>query len=356
MIKMLPIVKTLALTIIIALLTGCWDNKDINHRTLPIVMGISCYNNIYQVFLQIPEPVENRLRIKIVEEEGHTITQAIDRISENMESQIDLLHLKVILLDKKLASTGMNDVFSYLVRSKDISPKALVVLSEEEPRVFFESTKDKVNPEGNNFPDFFEKDAGWNPQIALTRIWQVYRSVHSYTQDVVLPIVRPGRSTTIDHVGSAIIKNGRMVGQINADETLLVNMFHGHSAQGKIEVMEHASILINQASIRHHAQVIDGKPGLKTHMTITVSILENRGNVSANIIKKELSELINSRFERLFTQARREQADILSLGQEFRKIFPRWRLKDWRDKIYPDLNVDFDVNIIIQDQGFLKGV
>lgn len=60
-----------------------------------------------------------------------------------MESQIDLLHLKVILLDKKLALAGMNDVFSYLVRSKDISPKALVVLSEEEPRVFLRALKIK---------------------------------------------------------------------------------------------------------------------------------------------------------------------------------------------------------------------
>jgi hypothetical protein len=56
----------------------------------------------------------------------------------------------------------------------------------------------------------------------------------------------------------------------------------------------------------------------------------------------------------LFTQAKNGEADILSLGQMFRRIIPRNELENWREEIYPKLEVDFDTRVIIQNKGFLK--
>ncbi|WP_461671241.1 Ger(x)C family spore germination protein, partial [Mycobacterium tuberculosis] len=79
------------------LLGGCWDNKDINHRSLPIVMGISKREGQYQVILQVPEPSESRAKLRVIQGKGTTINEVVDHLSTNMESQIDLLHLKLIL-------------------------------------------------------------------------------------------------------------------------------------------------------------------------------------------------------------------------------------------------------------------
>lgn len=353
--KLPSIVNAFVMLAAIGMLTGCWDNKDINHRSLPVVMGISREDEEYRITLQIPQPIENRLQVRVYEEKGKTITQAVDRMSEDMESQIDLLQLKVLLIDKKLAAQGMSDVFSYFMRVRDISPKALVVLSEENPKDFFASTVDKEKSEGNNMNDFFEKNAGWNPQIALTRVWEVYRSIHSYTRDVILPIVKPGRTTAIEHVGSALIKNGKMVGQISSDDTLLFNMFKGESGQGKIEVLDHASVLITNTSLRLRSRLpTDDEPRSTARLTLKVSIMEVRGGATKEMIKQELREMCDRRFRRLFAQAQQAKADIFAIGQTYRRKIPRTRLQNWRETIYPQLRMDFDVRVIIQNEGYLK--
>ncbi|PLR68598.1 hypothetical protein CYJ36_06390 [Bacillus sp. UMB0893] len=58
--------------------------------------------------------------------------------------------------------------------------------------------------------DFFEKNAGWDPRIDLTWVWQVYRSIHSYTRDVAIPMISLGE-TTLVKLRSAVIKNGKLV-------------------------------------------------------------------------------------------------------------------------------------------------
>lgn len=57
--------STLRILVILCLaftLSGCWDNKDINHRTLPLVMGVSKQDDEYKVVLQDPELDQNEIK------------------------------------------------------------------------------------------------------------------------------------------------------------------------------------------------------------------------------------------------------------------------------------------------------
>ncbi|OAH57092.1 hypothetical protein AWH48_19380 [Domibacillus aminovorans] len=130
------------------------------------------------------------------------------------------------------------------MRSRDISAKALVAICDDDIEQFFASMKKNTPPNGTSLLDFFEKNAGWNPEISLTRVWKIYRSIHSYTRDVAVPLLRPGDTTLVEHTGSGVLKNGRMVGEISLDETLLYNAFNGESTEGKVEFFNLGSVLI----------------------------------------------------------------------------------------------------------------
>lgn len=336
------------------ILSACWDNRDINHRSLPVTMGISYQEHKYKVFLQISEPVENTTRIRILTGTGKTITQAVDNISLNMESSVDLLHLKIIIFSKKYAQQGVTDSISGFMRSRDISPKAIAVICDEDLDSFFNAVQKSMKPEGITLYDSFEKNAGWNPQVAQTRIWQVYRSIHSFTRDVAIPIIKSGKSTIIEHIGSAVIKNGKMVGQISSDETLLFNAFNGESTQGKIEVMDHASVLIVSNTMNNKSKLMGKRPYLKSKINLKVSLLETRGDPSSQLIKKELETLLTKRFNLLLTTIQTREADILGLGQFFRNKMPREQLQRWRSNYLPVLKMDFQIHIVIQNEGNLK--
>ncbi|MGX6446011.1 Ger(x)C family spore germination protein [Neobacillus sp. K501] len=335
-------------------LSGCWDNKDINHRTIPVVLGVSKKEKDYTVYLQIPIPLKETIKTKIIIGKGKTVNQAIDNISRDEESTVDLLHVKVILIENNLAKQGVKDLISGFMRSRDVSPRALTAIVEGDFEQFFKKMEKNEEFGGTNLLDCFEKSAGWSPQIAITRIWELYRSIHSYTHDVPIPLFTIGKTTMVEQLGSAVIKNGKMVGKISPDETLLYNAFKGESVNGKIEVMDAASVMILSNHLDHESRFVKGKPQLSSTLRLKVMVLETNKNPSTDIIKKQTTSLLRNRFQEMHKHLQEEQADIIGIGQYFRQILPRDRLKYWRSQYFPDLIMDFQVHVDIQNSGNLK--
>jgi spore germination protein KC len=338
----------------IVLVSGCWDNRDINHRVMPVVLGVSKELEKYKVYLQIPEPQNGTIMTRVVIGYGETINEAVERISTNIEQDVDLLHVKVIVLERRLAEEGVEDLISGIMRSRDISAKALVAICNDNIEEFFASMEKDTPPSGTNLFGFFEKNAGWDPEIALTRVWQIYRSIHSYTRDVAVPILRRGDTTLVEYAGSGVIKNGRMVEEISPDETLLYNAFNGESTQGRVEVTHVGSVLILDDSLSHKSTFIHDRPSLVTNMNFVVMVLETKGNPTEKEIKEDFKKIVMNRFDQMYTKLQKSEADILGLGQMFRKEIPRQNLKDWRSKYYPELNASFIINVEIQNTGNLK--
>ncbi|MFC7785227.1 MULTISPECIES: Ger(x)C family spore germination protein [unclassified Rossellomorea] len=343
----------LSLLFLVFMMSGCWDTRDINHRVMPVVLGISKDSDQYKVFLQIPHPQQDMIQTKVVVGVGETINEIVDDISADMESSVDLLHVKVIVIDRLLAEEGVKDLISGIMRSRDVSSKALVAICNDDIDRFFESMEKNTSPRGTTLLDFFEKNAGWDPQVALTRVWEVYRSIHSYTRDVAIPMLCLGETTLVDHVGSAVIKNGKMVEEINPNETLLYNAFKGESTEGKIEVLNEGSVLILGNTIEHTSEVRK-EPFLYSKIKLDVMILETKGDPTEKMIEKGLEKLLTDRLNKMFSKLQNSEADILGLGQLFRKEIPRMDLKEWRSKYYQNLSTDFVVDVDIRNSGNLK--
>ncbi|MEX3624965.1 Ger(x)C family spore germination protein [Viridibacillus arvi] len=354
---MRKIKSTITITIISLLsfiLSGCWDNKDINHRVMPVVLGISKENEKFNIFLQIPQPTKDTIKTEIVIETGNTVNEAVDKISANMESSVDLHHVKVIIIEEELAEEGLKDLFSGFMRSTDVSSRAIVAICSDDFDQFFSKIKQSEQPEGTDLLDYFEKDAGWTPHVALTRVWQVYRSIHSYTRDVAIPILRMGETTLVEQVGSAVIKNGKMVDHIDSEETLLFNAFNDQSTQGKISVMNNGSVLIIGNTMEHESKFINGVPFLKSKLKLKVTVLETKGNPSDEELKLELEMQLKTQFDEMFTKLQTNKADILGIGQFYRNKISRKELKNWRTEYYPKLSLNFQVLVDIQNSGDLK--
>jgi spore germination protein KC len=335
-------------------MSGCWDTRDINHRVMPVVLGISKEEEEYKAYLQIPMPQQDAIQTKVVTGVGETINEVVDNISTNMESSVDLLQVKVVVVDRDFAEEGMKDLISGIMRSRDVSAKAMIAICDDDIEKFFRSMENNTSPQGTSLLDFFEKNSGWDPQIALTRVWQVYRSIHSYTRDVAIPMLHRGETTLVEHVGSGIIKNGRMVEEINNNETLLYNAFNGESTQGKIEVINKGSVLILGNKMKYESKMNGDTPQLRSTISLDVMILETKGSPSRKMIEKELERTLSTRLNNMYTKLRESEADILGLGQLFRKEIPRENLKDWRTKYYRELSSDFIVDVKIRNSGNLK--
>lgn len=341
-------------TVFVILLGGCWDNKDINHRALPIAMGISYQQGDYEVFLDIPKVSYKNEGIQVISAKGNSISAAVNNISMNLENQVDLLHLKVIIVDKAFATRGLSEITSNIIRSRHVSPKTMFVISDEPLDQFFKGINNTSNGTGNEIYDFFQKNSGWNPEIAHTPVWKVFRSIHSYTNDVVLPIIKSGDSTAIQSMGSGIIKNGKMVSRLNNEQTLLYNVFDGNSLDGKIEVMGKATVQIVSSHIHNESKFVNNLPVLNSELSLKVIILDVLGEPTMEVIKMELQNLLQHILNQIFLKIERVKADIFGIGQHYRDDLPRTELAQWRTKYLPEAKINLEVKTTIRNTGNLK--
>lgn len=96
------------------------------------------------------------MEVKIVSGTGETISHAVDVISRNMETSVDLLHVKVIMIERKTAEEGMKDIIAGFMRSREVSPKVLIAICDQDMDEFFRHSESK-ELHGTNMFDYFEK-------------------------------------------------------------------------------------------------------------------------------------------------------------------------------------------------------
>lgn len=339
----------------ISLLSGCWDNKDINKRILPVAMAISLTDvKTYKVGLRIPQNNATNMMPRIITGEASTISEALDRMRGNVESSIDLLHLKLLMIDEKTAKLGIKEVLEYAIRSHDIAPKALVSVYRGD---FIEmlNKKEQGGAEGGTASyDYFNKLAGWTPNTSIVYLWEAFRGVYSHTEDFALPIIKPGERTMFQLDGSAIMSRGAMVGTISSDDTLIYNIMKGNFQGANVEVMEHANVLLVDIDFKHRHHFKSNTPQVETEMKVIGMLLETKGNPSKEQIKEELKNMLSKRAKALIAKLQENQSDLFGYGQYFRNDLSHAQLKEWRENWYPQLKVTLNVKVKIRNSGNLK--
>lgn len=333
-----------------AILTGCWDVKDINKRYLPVVMGISRNGGKYKVILQVPHITGGTL---ILEGESRSISKAIDIIRTKAEKNLDLEHLRLLLLSHNIAEEGFKETMDYAVRVSNISIKGMVAIVVDD----FEKTlyhKIQPTPEVSSY-DYFSEEAGWTPNVSINRIWEAYRGMYSHTEDYAIPMLEAGTKTLFVFKGSAIIRKDRMVGSLSPDETLLNNIFQEKYTGGTIEIAKDVSVLIKKGSVRHNADWSASGPQLTSRIKLDVVVAENKMNKTNLQIANEMKQELEERAKKISVKLQSLKADVLGTGQRLRPYMTDQQRLDWKDVWYAQLKHEISVSVNILNNIDYKG-
>ncbi|HBU82134.1 MAG TPA: Ger(x)C family spore germination protein [Paenibacillus sp.] len=345
------IAKTLIVTLaMLLLLPGCWDTKDINKQYLPVVMGVGKgATEKYKIILQIPDASG---KTQILEKESKSISKAIDLMRTDSEKSIELVHLRLLLIDKQVAEQGIENIINFAVRANDISIKGLVGVIDGD----FEKTmyhQISPTPEISSY-DFFSQDAGWTPNQSIVRIWEAYQNQNSYTEDMAIPMLKNGERTLFTFRGTAVMREDRMVGTLSKEETLLFNLFKGKYTGGTIEVAQNTSVLIQDAHIKHQTRWSEKGPSIQTNVVLDVEITESPEGKGNGIIEKEMQEQLSQQFNKTVRKIQSFKSDVLGIGMIFRPQLSEERLKEWKTKWFPMLEQKINVRVNILNEIYFK--
>ncbi|WP_285768465.1 Ger(x)C family spore germination protein [Peribacillus sp. SI8-4] len=332
----------------VILLCGCWDIKDINKRTIPLVLGISKTNGgEYKVTLQIPVLKNESQVSKVVTGTGETITSALGKIRTNSENAIDYTQIRLIVVQNHLAHNQkeFTNIVKFLMGSEEIPSRSLMAITDENVEGVLSSINDKLGVHASSIYDFFNKGADWAPEIFSTPVWEVYRSLFSSTKDIAVPLIRSGRNTVLIFEGSDILKKGEIMDRLKPEEIQLIRVLQNKNEKGKIESLGFASIMVSNSSIRLKPSLNNDKPSLSSNLNIKINVLERNDGVTNKKIMEELERIIEERFFHILKRMQESHTDIFGFGQEFQQLISYNELKNWRDEYFPDLKVNFEVEV-----------
>ncbi|MNQ88961.1 hypothetical protein D3C85_1042520 [compost metagenome] len=315
-------------------------------------MGISYgKSHTYRIHIQIPLPERQGLRSKVYYKEAETISKALTEIDTDIEAGIDFLHLQLIVIDRKVAEDGIQDEIAFIMRSQQIPSKTLVAITSEDIGAFLTHTGDVIQNEESALVNFFNKNAGWSPEVNLAYVWRTYGAIHSDTEDVTIPLLRTGKSTMLEFMGSAVMAKGQMKGQIRREQSLLINLFEELFQGSVVQVTNNASVAIVKCNNHVHAEWRNQHPVLRMDMQISLHLIENNGVLNEEEIAASFSKDLKKQYEELIKQLKILGSDALGTGQYFRSEIPFDQLPNWRQMYYPKLETELNIASIIRNSG-----
>lgn len=373
--------KRLILILIIfsmLLTSGCWDMVEVDQRIYPYTAGYDLINKeegIYNIIFSYPnlstlgkEGVpEERTNLKTIEAEN--IFDAMHKLSTQLQFGFYFKHLKTIIITEEMALEEklMRETLDGIYRDFTANKSAEMLLTKDSSLVVLEavekSTKiDAVEGILNSLLQNLQKSALFTPKDVGQFIFDM-----DVCGAAVIPIIE-SKDDELKIEGGAVFKDYKLIGYIdgiqNRDIAYLRNETKDYSYTTKYKGNE---ITLMLTDIKSKPKLIEARDKIKIKMKVELEshihsyILGDEYHIHSKEILEDIQNQVAKEYETQFENTidifqKEFNVDILEIGDHLRKFHPKtWKkIKDDWDKIYPEIEIDFDVEVAIRRRGLTK--
>lgn len=306
--------------------------------------------------------------VLVVSVVGHTFDEALQNLQQQVADEVFLGHLRIIVLNEKIAKKGTQRFNDFLRRNPEIRRTASLVVSKEEAATYM-----NLAPELERVPSLYLADMvdnlahlGKFPPSFIGLYWSI---LSSKGQDPILPYLSLKKGSNIFLNGMAYFQGDRMVGKTSPLEigvfmSIIGIEKGGYSAFVKVPGRDEM-LLVRAVSrkTRISVRLKDGKP----HVDIKVryeSEIDEKYNPTISLAKsktinkigKQASKDTDKSIRSLIAKTQEAKSDIYGFGEHFRAKLPKyWNSKvntkeNW-EEIFKDLTFDVQVETYIHRVG-----
>lgn len=339
--------KKLILIFIILLLTGCMNYNELNNLAIITTIGIDKDNDNYNVSFLVSTDTESNIVIK---GNGKNISLSFDDAIKKLSKNAYFGHLKLILIDSKIAKEGITDVIDFLIRNYETIKKIRLVLVEDAKTSDILNIPIKLdNFSSNNILNILSssnKRLSNSHDVLLSDF--VYKIIN-YGYDNVLPVITINNGD-IEVKNIGIFTNDKLVGYLDEYLSVIFNILTNNANSFNINL---DGIMIKIDSSKSSIKLKDST----YHFDVDIKgfIIESNKkleytNEDMSNINKLLKEKIKYSVDNLINYSILSNSDILGLGNLlYRKDFYLYK-KDYLKSI----NYEINISSSIQNQGALE--
>lgn len=389
--------KLIIILIAVLILSGCSYGDDVDNQSFVIAVGID-KGEVYPLRLTFvfanpsggssgEEKTPSSPSPDTVTVEAPTTFSAVRKLDAIKSKEINLTHTKIVIFSEDIAKNGVKEYLSGFASSRDFRPNTYVCVSEGDAGKYLQSVKpsqeefiekyydhimqkvvsDKVN-EAYLYYLFFNVSDHFSgslvPLVGINKneLPESHSPLYTGSDDFSYEarageIIRKAENET-EILGSAILRNDKMVGTLGSFDTDLSRMicdeyYPRNYSISYPEKDDYVTIrIIQQSSPTIRSEIKNSNA--KISITVPVSIeyvdsgkIQNNGKKSdefCNYLAKEL----DFRAQKLISDAQNKyRSDFLGLGDYLKYHFPdvtAWKKFNWESKFpISDINIRFNV-------------
>ncbi|WP_135553635.1 Ger(x)C family spore germination protein [Paenibacillus cymbidii] len=340
-----------------AMATGCWDSKDVDNRLLVGAIGLErTAPSGLRVWFRFPLPKSTQEPSSsdffTISQDGRTVPDALNRVKYKLPKSLDATSTRAILLSESLASSNLDPYLEFAIRERSVPLDALVAIVRGDMERIFRGRNPTGELSGIYTKLFFEPYAGGIPRKNVTRLWEVYAKVTNPYQSNLIPILTESAQNSFEFTGNAIFAGGKMVGELDKDESLLYEMFTRRFHDSEVELMNRSDVRIVHNRTRVSTAWKDGAPiiGLDCSLVATLIDSSRSQRQTAADITAELDARLSALADSMFRKTRQAEADIFGFGNRFRSRLGPEQADRW-PVLFKSARISYRFHIDLRNTG-----
>lgn len=390
--------------VILCLLTGCADRTELEEEAFVVVMGIdqSKEKGSIDVTYQIANPqvgstdrskADNEPPSELITITAPDLSTARQMANIAITRKIMLSHVKVMIVGEKLArSKKLVGLLEPATKERELRRGVVFIVSKERAATFIRKTKSPLETRPHKFYDMMIKrwqetgfvavstfemymretahDAGAFLATYATSYHEKTKYKTSEEDESIAGEERVKTSSNTQMLGSAIFKEGEMIGILTGEETRIINGIR-HEERGKKTLTTYQDPIKKSFRVGAGAEVtkkpkikvVNTKPGpsitidipLKVDILATPSLINYSTNsYHAFLLKKSIEHELEREAKKLAQKSQKKYKidlfDAYLIGRRHFWTMKQYEQYDWM-KSYPSGEITIRYHVTLTQFG-----
>lgn len=357
--------------------SGCWNYREIDK--LAIVAGVAVDKGTDGQYIVTAEVIQmsggkdSKTASKIITMEGKTLFDAVRNGIALTGKRLYWSHSEVIILSKDIAAEGVSKVTDWYIRDSETREDVSILISvEASAREILQGETTTDDVKSMTLGDIIKNQQSLSKapttDVLLFDIETQAKGMSTVIPTVSLKQIDGKKVPQI--MGAAIIKDDKLVGQLNGEETRDLIFIRDEIKGGVLlegtnggDIAIPVSLEIFKSKTKVAPVVEDKNIMMKLNIETTVAIDEIDGSENyiddkgRRVLEQNAENTLKGRIESLVKKVQSEyDADIFKFGSKLREDDVKaWNsVGDKWEEVFKDLKLEVETKVHVKNSAVLS--
>ena len=383
-IKQHNILKLFVLLLLLTLLSGCYDKKELDNLAYVIAIGIDKgEKEDLKITFQIAVPIQisgesaegGEKTTFTVSEETDSLYNAMSKINSNISKELTLSHIKLILYSEDLAKNDLTGYVNAFLSNREIRPRTTVAVCEDDIEEFFKAIVPKLETNPARYYELVLSSSnytGYNVGSELINFYSDVESPYSEASTLLVSLDKSGEEPEPKFNKLAAFKSYKMVGKLEENDLIVSQLLTNNLNTTNYVVADiekpDKKVTINlqeNTTPKISVKIEKDKPKINIKLNLEAKLIStgSTANYNQHENKEKLTNTIKESLEKdinnyLYKITKEYKTDIAGFGKIAKQNYLTWNEFEkinWLE-IFPNSEYNIEININLNTSQIISHI